>query len=78
MGWEIVAALIAQHGLPFVERLIKNWTNNTPVTAEEWGKLTKLSEQTARSQVIAAFARAGIPENDPRVVAALAALPEGS
>lgn len=44
MSWLTIATLIAQYGLPFVEHLIKNAENNTPVNPAEWATLkTKIN-----------------------------------
>lgn len=76
MGWDVIAGLIIQYGLPFAEKLIEKWTTKTPVTIEEWNSLKALAQNTALSQMKAALARAGIPETDPRAIALLAAVPQ--
>ncbi len=75
MDWVTIAALILQYGLPFVEKLIANWTNKTPVTPAEWAVLVALGQNTALSQMKAALTRAGIPLDDPRAIAILSQIP---
>ena len=75
MNWATIAALVLQYGLPFVDKLVEKWSNNTPVTVDEWNSLKALAQNTALSQMKAALARAGIPETDPRAVALLAQVP---
>lgn len=75
MPWVIIAQLAAQYGIPFVEKLIANWSNNTPVTPEEWNILKGLAQNNALSMLKAALARAGIPETDPVAVKLIAQVP---
>ena len=75
--WAMIAGMIAQYGLPFVEGLISKWTanpNGVP-TAQEWTDLIALSKNTARSQMLAAFARAGIDPTSPPAQVLLAQVP---
>ena len=44
MDWMTIATLIAKYGLPFVDKLISNAANNTPVTPDEWQKQRALIE----------------------------------
>ena len=37
--WGAIAELVLTFGVPFVEKLISNSTNNIPVTAAEWATL---------------------------------------
>ena len=39
MDWMLVATLLLKYGEPFVEQLIENINNKTPVTPEEYAKL---------------------------------------
>jgi hypothetical protein len=75
MGWDVIAGVIIQYGLPFAEKLISNWTNKNPVTVQEWNDLKALAQNSALSQMKAALARAGISESDPHAVALLAQVP---
>lgn len=75
MDWLSIGTMVLQYGLPFVEKLIANWQNKTPVTVEEWNNLKALAQNTALSQMKAALARAGIAETDPKAVALLAQVP---
>jgi len=34
--WGILATLVASEGIPFVDHLIQNSKNNTPVTPDAW------------------------------------------
>lgn len=68
MDWATIATLIVQYGLPFAEKLVMKWTNNEPVTLDEWNALKALAQNNAQSQLIAALSRAGISSNDPRYV----------
>lgn len=40
LTWSAIAALVVQYGVPFVEQLLTNIQTKTPVTADEWNKLT--------------------------------------
>ena len=42
LTWLQIASLVAKYGLPWVEKLINNAQNNTPVTPEEWASAKKL------------------------------------
>ncbi len=75
MGWDQIALLIINYGLPFAEKLIEKWTTKSPVTMDEWNALKALAQNTALSQMKAALARAGIPETDPKAQALLAQVP---
>src|SRR6267142_7083027 len=68
MGWDVIAGLIAQYGIPFVEKLIAKWTNKNPVTSAEWADLMSVALNTPLSQMRAALSRAGISESDPNAV----------
>lgn len=74
MGWDVIAGLALQYGLPFVEKLIANWENKTPVTSAEWAALSSLVPD-ARTQMLAALSRAGIDPNSEQGKALLALLP---
>ena len=39
MDWMVIAELIARYGVPFVEKLLANAQNKTPVTLAEWDAL---------------------------------------
>lgn len=39
LTWGVIAQLIAQYGVPFVEQLLSNIQNNKPVDATEWAAL---------------------------------------
>lgn len=41
LTWLQVLALAAKYGLPWVEKIITNAQNNTPVTVEEWNEAKK-------------------------------------
>lgn len=75
MGIEVIATLIARYGLPLAYRMWQDWTNGVPVTQAMWDDLLKLGEQSAKTQLIDALNRAGIPLDDPRAVALIALLP---
>lgn len=77
MTWAAIIPLIAQYGLPFVTKLIDKWTNNPngAPTAAEWQELVTLSQQTAKTQMLAALSRAGIDPNSPQGQALLAEVP---
>ena len=77
MTWATLIPLIAQYGIPFVTKLIDKWTNNPngAPTAAEWQELVTLSQQTAKTQMLAALSRAGIDPNSPQGQALLAEVP---
>lgn len=39
MGWDVIAGLVLQYGVPFVTHIIENAQNNKPVTLDEWNAL---------------------------------------
>jgi hypothetical protein len=41
ISWLQIAALALKYGVPFVDKLISNAQNNTPVTPEAWDDLKK-------------------------------------
>lgn len=73
----MIASLLAQYTLPFVDKVVTQWTTNPngAPTADEWTALKALAQQTARSQLLSALARAGVPETDPHAQALLAQVP---
>lgn len=75
MNWAMLIPIIAQYGLPLAEALWKKWHSNTLPTQEDWNELKALGQKTVRSQILDGLARAGIPADDPRAVAILAAIP---
>lgn len=77
MSWAVIIPLIAQYGLPFVTKLIDKWTSNPngAPTAAEWAELVALSQQNAKSQMLAALSRAGIDPTSAQGQALLAQVP---
>lgn len=75
MPWATLAMLLAQYTLPLVEKLVVNWTNPNPVTTADWDALKALAQQTARTQMLAALARAGIAADSDQGKALLAQVP---
>jgi hypothetical protein len=39
LTWGTIATLVAKYGVPFVEQLLQNASNNKPVTMVEWAGL---------------------------------------
>lgn len=65
MNWAVIAGLVLQYGLPFVEKLIAKWSNNNPVTLAEFAELTALAEQNANTVMLARLKAANIdPASD--------------
>lgn len=73
--WATLIPVILQYGLPFAEKLWQQWTSGKDPTQADWDALKGLAQNTARSQMVAALARAGIPLDDPKAVALLAQVP---
>ena len=75
MTWDVIAGLIINYGLPFAEKMVALWSNKAPVTTTEWDALKALAGNNARTQMLAALARAGIDPNSPQGVALLSQVP---
>ena len=73
--WLTLLPLIVQYGLPFAEQMWQNITSGTAPTQAQWDALKAMSTQTARTQLLAAFARAGVDPASPNAVALLATVP---
>lgn len=73
--WLALLPVIAQYGLPLAESLWTKITTNAAPTADDWTQLKALASQTARGQLVAALARAGIDPASPQGVALLAQVP---
>jgi len=70
--WATLLPVILQYGVPFAEQLWQNINSTTPPTQAQWDALKALSQQTAKTQMLAALARAGIDPASPQGVALLA------
>ena len=75
MGWDVIAGLIISQGIPFVDKMITLWTNKSAVTQAEWDTLKALAQNNAKTQMLAALARAGIDPASPQGVALLTQVP---
>lgn len=77
MTWATIAALLAQYAFPFVDKVVTRWLTNPngQPTADEWNALKTEAQQNAKTMLLAALARAGIPETDPHAQALLAQVP---
>lgn len=65
MNWAVIAGLVLQYGLPFVEKLIAKWSSNSPVTLAEFSELTALASQNAQAIMLARLKAANIdPASD--------------
>ena len=71
----ILVPLLLQYGLPFVEKIIALWTAKADVTQADWDSLKTLAQNNARTQMLAALARAGIDPNSAQGQALLAQVP---
>lgn len=72
MSWELIITLINQYGLPLAYKLWQLAESKLPPTQADWDILNALASQTAKSKLIDALNRAGIPLDDPKAVALLA------
>lgn len=74
---ELIALIpvILQYGIPAAEQLYKMITSPTAPTQADWDTLKALGAQTARTQMLAALARAGIDPSNPEGIALLAQVP---
>ena len=70
-----LAPLILQYGVPFVEQLFKMFNNPSGPTQADWDALKAASATTARQNMLASLARAGIDPASPQGVALLALTP---
>lgn len=75
MNWLTLLPVILQYGVPFAEQLWQNANTSSAPTQAQWDQLKALSQQTARTQLLAALARAGIDPASPTAVALLAQVP---
>lgn len=77
MTWAAIIPLIVQYGIPYVDKLITLWLNNPngAPTADEWASLKALAQQNAKTQMLAALARAGIDPGSPQGQALLSEVP---
>lgn len=73
--WTVLLPLIVQYGLPFAEQMWQNINAGTDPTQAQWDQLKALSQNTARTQLLAALARAGVDPASPNAVALLALVP---
>lgn len=71
MGWEEVALIIAQYGLPVAERIVQKWESGAQPTAADFVELRGMAEQTGADRMKAQLVAAGIPLDDPHAVALL-------
>lgn len=72
MNWLLWVPIIAQHGLPFAEKLWRLAESGAAPTEKDWQELDALGAQTATSQMAAAMVRAGIDPNNEHAKAVLA------
>lgn len=77
MTWATIAALLAQYAFPFVDKVVTRWLTNPngQPTADEWNALKAEAQQSARTMMLAALARAGIDPNSDQGKALLAQVP---
>lgn len=67
MNWGLLAGIIAKEGLPLALDIYDVWSRRSSdvPSVEEIAALRKLADQTSRSQMLEALARAGIdPESE--------------
>jgi hypothetical protein len=72
MTWVTLIPLIAQYGLPYVEKLWALWSSGATPTQADFDNLRSLASQSASDRMKANLAAAGIPLTDPHAVALLA------
>ncbi len=72
MGWEEIASLIIQYGLPFAESLFTKLTAGTNPTAADFTELRTLAQTNAKAIMTAQLQAAGIALTDPKAIALLA------
>lgn len=72
MSAAVIAGLIVQYGIPFVEYLITLIANKTEVTAAEWANLKMLASIDAKSELLDRLKVAGVDPASPQGVALLA------
>lgn len=75
MGWDVIAGLVIQYGIPFTEYLVNKIATKEDVTPAEWAELKALANLTARQELINKLNAAGIPLDSQQAVALLALVP---
>lgn len=76
MTWADLIPIIAKYGLELGQYLWDLAAKKQDPTAEDWAKLNALRNDTARSQLLSALNRAGIPLTDPKAQALIDLLPK--
>lgn len=76
-GWLLWAPIIVEHGFPFADKLFALIVSGKQPTPEDWAELRRLSRGTPESQMMAAFARAGIDPASPQAQELLRLIPKG-
>lgn len=71
MTWTVLIPIIAQYGIPLAESLFQKWTSGAAPTQADFDSLKAMASQTAKDQLKARLAAAGIPLDDPKAVALL-------
>lgn len=72
MSWAILVPLIAQYGLPYVEKLYTLWTSSATPTMADFDALRALANQTAADRMKANLVAAGISLESDQAKALLA------
>ena len=61
MNWAVLIPIIAQYGLPLVEKLVAKWSSGNPPTPDDFAELRALAMETAQDRMKAQLVAAGIP-----------------
>lgn len=78
MSWDNLLGLLIKfgpQGFELAKSIINKWSNSNPVTIADIEELRALGQNTARSQMLDALNRAGVPVDSPQAVALLALVP---
>lgn len=79
MTWAQLGMLLIQFGpraFDLAEKLVSNWTSQTPLTVEDIQAARKLGQRTSRDAVVEALLRAGIALDSAQGQAILALVPD--
>lgn len=74
--WFTIAGLLLKYSPEVVDFILQKLKGGGDVTPAEWEELKLLAQQTPRTQLLSALARAGVAEDDPKALALLALLPK--
>lgn len=66
MGWNVLIPIIAQYGIPLVEKLFEKWSSGNAPTAQDFVDLRAAASQTAKDRLVLALQAKGIDPASPQ------------